>query len=59
MQPVKPPPDGDYVVFRAEDTQETREEAARYLALQGCRRTRCVPLPDGRLQVHGYLREVA
>ena len=52
-------PDGDYVVFRAEDTQEARNEATLYLARQGCRRTRYVTLPDGRLQVHGYLREVA
>lgn len=55
----KPPPEGDYVVFRSEDTQATRQDAGLYLALQGCRRMRYVTLGDGRLQAHGYLREVA
>lgn len=55
----KPPPDGDYVVFRSTDTQETRNDACLSLAQQGCRRMRYVTLGDGRLQAHGYLREVA
>lgn len=55
----KPQPDGDYVVFRSEDTPEARADADRSLYYQGCRRIRFVTMPDGRLQAHGYLRAIA
>lgn len=47
---------GDYVVTRASDTEEQREDARRVLLNQGCKRFRVENLPDGRITVHGYLR---
>lgn len=50
------PPDGDYVVIRAHDTPEEREDAEQTLRANGCLRFWHDTLADGRLQAHGYMR---
>lgn len=49
-------PDGDYIVSRGSDTPEQRADAEQTLRANGCLRFRFEPLPDGRLQAHGYMR---
>lgn len=57
MQPLAPPV-GEYVITRAQDTAEQRADAERVLRANGCKRFRAETLADGRMVVHGYLREV-
>lgn len=50
--------DGDYVLIRACDTDENRDDAEKVLRANGCKALRFEELADGRLQAHGYLREI-
>lgn len=57
LGPVRPR-DGDYVVLRSRNTDENRDDAEKVLRANGCKAIRFAELPDGRLQAHGYLREI-
>lgn len=50
--------DGDYVVMRGQDSASDRASCDQQLTEQGCRSIRFEALGDGRLQAHGYLKQM-